>query len=376
MTLAILIIIGVIVIAGVAFLYLSPEFGGSHSDEDIARYEKSEQYEEGKFKNGVPTSMDMGFGEMMSTLWEMVSGVPNSRPDSALSVLHQKPPLTTSADSTRLVWFGHSAFWLAIEGMNILIDPMFGDTPSPIQFMGSKRFSDGLPTDIAQLPKIDAIFFSHDHYDHLDYGSVKKLKDKTEMFFVPLGLGAHLREWGVDSARIKEMDWWEEEELKGIEIAFTPARHFSGRGLGDRFSTLWGSWVIKGKSKSIFFSGDSGYTPQFAEIGEKFGPFVFAMLECGQYNERWADIHMMPEQTVQASIDLRAKRFMPIHWAAFTLALHSWTDPVERAVAESEKLGAPIYVPRIGEMIELDKEDCEYDRWWEKDRNSIKNNIN
>jgi len=365
MLITIIAVIALIVVVGLLFINLSPQFGGSHTEDDIARYSSSENFEEGKFINSVPTNMDMSTGDMLSTLVDFIKGVPNGSPSVPIPVIQAKAPLSESDSLTKLVWFGHSAFWLAMDGMNILIDPMLGSVPAPHPLLGRSRYSDELPIEIDELPQIDAIIISHDHYDHLDYGSIQKLMVKTKQFFVPLGVGAHLREWGIDNSIIREMDWWEEEKFMGLELAFTPSRHFSGRGLGNNFSTLWGSWVIRGTQHNLYFSGDSGYTSQFKEIGEKYGPFDFAMIECGQYNKRWADIHMMPEETAQASIDLQAKVFMPIHWAAFTLALHSWTDPVERVVKEAERLKTQIYIPKIGEEITITNDNqYNYTEWW------------
>ncbi|MGB1004826.1 MAG: MBL fold metallo-hydrolase, partial [Salibacteraceae bacterium] len=199
-----------------------------------------------------------------------------------------------------------------------------------------------------------------------DYGSIQKLKSKTNMFFVPLGVGAHFMEWGINESQITEMNWWETNRLDNMEFSFTPSRHFSGRGLTDRNTTLWGSWVIKGKNENLFFSGDGGYGPHFKKIGEKFGPFDLALIECGQYNEKWSQIHMMPEQSAQAGLDLKAMFIMPIHWGAFTLAMHSWTDPVIRIKVKAEELGIPIITPKIGGQIEIKALDNpKYQKeWW------------
>jgi L-ascorbate metabolism protein UlaG (beta-lactamase superfamily) len=203
---------------------------------------------------------------------------------------------------------------MEMDGKKIFLDPMLGSVPAPHPLLGSKRFNDTLPMPIEDLPDLDAILISHDHYDHLDYGSIQKLSERTGHFFVPLGVGAHIREWGVPDEKITEMDWWEEVNFEGITLVSTPARHFSGRGVLDRYSSLWCSWVIKGNEKAIFFGGDSGYDKSFKEIGKKYGPFDFAMLECGQYDEQWPDIHMMPQETVQANIGLKSNLLMPIHW--------------------------------------------------------------
>ncbi len=358
-------VIVIIAIIATLFVSFSPQFGGSPSKQKLAQFEKLDYYEDGKFSNLMPTNMDMDFTEAIKMLPEFFKNDPTRRPDFELPITRRDSlELVKNDHSTRLVWFGHSTFLLQIDGKNILIDPMFGEVPSPSPLLGKKRFSKELPIAVEQLPQIDMIIMSHDHYDHLDYGSIQKLKDKTKSFYMPLGMGAHFEEWGVDSSKIHELGWWEEIQADGLLLALTPARHFSGRGLNNRFSTLWGSWVIRGESDNIFFSGDSGYGPHFKQIGEKYGPFNFAMMECGQYNERWTDIHMVPEETAQAAKDINAKVFMPIHWAAFTLAMHSWTDPVVRVIAKAKEINQPIYVPEIGEFIELDKKLETTRKWW------------
>lgn len=355
-------------LVGFLFVNYSPQFGGKHSPEDVKRYEATPNYLDGKFENLVPTAMDMPPQKMLSTLVDFIKGVPNSRPDFDIPV-HRVDSLEIVEwqDSTKLVWFGHSAFLLTLEGKTILLDPMFGDVPAPHPWLGNKRYSSELPIEIEKLPAIDAILISHDHYDHLDYGSIQKLKDKTKAFYVPLGVGVHFIEWGIPKEKIVEFDWWDELNVDDIQLAFTPARHFSGRGLGDRFTTLWGSWVINGSQDTLYFSGDSGYGPHFTEIGNKYGPFDFAMMECGQYNENWSEIHMMPEETAQAAIDLKAKMMMPIHWGAFTLSLHSWTDPVERVSIAASNLNMPLLIPQIGEQIVMDSTIVvSNSNWWKK----------
>lgn len=354
-----------ILVIGVLFINLSPEFGGKHSDQDKKRYAKSLHYKDQKFKNLTPTNMDMSFGQMMGSLRDFIKGTPNDKPNFDLPVKHiDSIDLVQNNGVNRLIWFGHSTFLLQLDNKNILIDPMLGNVPAPHPWLGGNRYSKSLPIEIEKMPRIDAILISHDHYDHLDYGSIQKLSEKTNQFLVPLGVGAHLKEWGVPTHKIEEFDWWKELTYEHIKFVFTPSRHFSGRGLVDRNSTLWGSWVIKGSDNNLYFSGDSGYGPHFKEIGTKFGPFDFAMMECGQYNEKWADIHMMPEETVQASIDVKAKIAMPIHWGAFTLALHEWTDPVDRFTSESNKKGVNILTPKIGETIDLTMLDKTQLPWW------------
>ena len=364
---SIVIVLVTLAFAGVLFVKFSPEFGGKHAAADIERYKASGHYENGKFQNIMDTNMDMNAKEMMELLPEFLRGVPNSEPDFEVPIQHLDSAEIAKVDSvTKVIWFGHSAFLIHIDGKHILLDPMLGPVPAPHPWLGKKRYEKELPIEIEQLPNIDAIIISHDHYDHLDYGSIQKLKAKTRQFFVPLGVGAHFREWGVSADQIQELNWWDEVNFEGTKLAFTPSRHFSGRGPTDRWSTMWGSWVIIGQKDKLYFSGDGGYGAHFKQIGDTYGPFDFAMMECGQYNKRWADIHMMPEETAQAAMDVRAKVFMPIHWASFTLALHSWTDPVVRVLKKSKEINQPIYVPMIGQEVDINTPFPEQTYWWEK----------
>jgi L-ascorbate metabolism protein UlaG (beta-lactamase superfamily) len=355
-----------ILITGTAlFVNLSPQFGGQPTTTDMKEYSENGNYADGKFVNLIPTSMDMNFTKGMSVMWDFMRGVPNGRPDFEIPVEKiDSLTIVKNVSQTKLIWFGHSAFLLQIDGKNILLDPMLGEVPAPHPWLGSKRFNKQLPIEIEQLPQIDAILISHDHYDHLDYGSIQKLKGKTKQFYVPLGVGAHFLAWGVPAESIHEFNWWDEIQHEDLKIAFAPARHFSGRGLTNRNSTLWGSWIITGQTHNIYFSGDGGYGPHFKEIGAKYGPFDFAMLECGQYNPNWVQIHMMPEETAQAAVDVQAKLMMPIHWGAFTLALHSWTDPIERVTKKAAELNMPLIAPKIGQPIHVGLPAPLLEEWW------------
>lgn len=351
---------------GFLFVKLSPQFGGTATDAQKTFYSKSENYKAGKFVNKNDVKLDMSFTDMRKSLIGFFNAPSNTKPEKDIPVLKiDSLDIVRYKDSTRLIWFGHSAFLLQMNGKTILIDPMFGDVPAPHPMLGSKRFSKELPIEIEQLPKIDAVIISHDHYDHLDYGSIEKLKDKVSMFYMPLGVGVHLEEWGIEKERIVEMDWWEEIRYEELTFACTPAQHFSGRGFSDRQATLWSSWVIHSDSERLFFSGDSGYGDHFKEIGSKYGPFDFAMLECGQYNKMWPEIHMFPEETAQAGLDVQAKRIMPIHWGAFKLAMHPWTDPVERIGKKAKELNIDLLVPRIGETIHLTDKKETATNWWQ-----------
>ncbi|MDR6549371.1 MBL fold metallo-hydrolase [Paenibacillus qinlingensis] len=362
-----LLTLGIIVgLVGVYYVFMNvyPIFGRKPSRDEMKKFAKSPQYGLDKFENPVPAMMNMSFSTTLGILRDMIKGSPNRRPATSLAM--DKPQFIGNGD-TSVTWFGHSASLLMIDGKSLLLDPMFGRTPSPFPWLGKNRYSNGIPFEIAELPHIDAVILSHDHYDHLDYGSIMKLKDKVNRFIVPLGVSGHLIRWGVPAAKIEEHDWWEEFTYQGLELACTPANHFSGRSVNDRGATLWCSWVIKGKQSNIYFSGDSGYTPHFKHIGDKYGPFDLTLMECGQYDERWADIHLMPEETVQAHLDVKGKVMLPIHWGAFTLAMHDWNDPVTRAVRAAQEKGVEIVTPRIGQTITLRGSDIgNYTKtdWW------------
>ncbi len=366
MLISILSILFILFVIGALFINLSPEFGGTISKEHKERFTKSGNYKDGVFENIGGVKMSMGFGDYIKGIRGFFSPKPNTVPERDIPVSKvDSVELANYEGPARFIWFGHSTFLLQIMGKNILLDPMLGPVPAPHPMLGGTRFSESLPIVIEKLPKIDMVILSHDHYDHLDYGSIIKLKDKVKVFFTPLGVGAHLTEWGVDTKSIVEMDWWEETFFKGVSLKCTPAQHFSGRGLTDRGKTLWSSWVLQIDSTNIFFSGDSGYGNHFKEIGDKYGPFDFAMMECGQYNRLWKEIHMMPEETAQAGLDVKANTIMPIHWGAFKLAMHSWTDPVVRVTQKARELNLPIITPKIGEFIYLGETSVYHEDWWE-----------
>lgn len=369
MVITIIIIVVSIAVIGGLFIKMSPQFGGEINKEQEMIYLKSENYKSGKFINKTEVNLDMSLKDIGKSLAGYIRPIANTIPNKNLQVDRiDSLNIVKHKGSTRMIWFGHSTFLVQMDNTNILIDPMFGTVPAPHPWLGNNRFSKDLPIEVGKLPKIDAVLISHDHYDHLDYGSISKLKNKVEMFYTPLGVGAHLKEWGIEKERIVELDWWQEATFKNLSFICTPAQHFSGRGLTDRARTLWSSWVIQSQTENIFFSGDSGYGSHFKEIGEKYGPFDFAMMECGQYNEMWSDIHMFPEETVQAGLDVKAKQIMPIHWGAFKLAMHSWTDPVERIIKEAEELNVDLLIPRIGEEIFINKEVKQDSKWWKEEQ--------
>ena len=362
-------IFGTLLIVVVAFTSLSPQLGGTPTKADKEAYFKSGHYDakEGKFVNLLPTRELTG-GSTVGVMWNFLfhksaqAAPPGPLPQQPLDSLAitQKTP-----EMVRVTWFGHSASLLEIAGQNILLDPMLSVKMGPVRWATPKRYNSTLAITPEKLPYLAAVLISHDHYDHLDYETIEKIKDKVGQFYVPLGIGPHLRAWGVPRNRITEMNWGDSVRLPNLTVRCTPSRHFSGRGLTNRNSTLWCSWVVQGASKRVFYTGDGGYGPHFAAIGRQFGPFDLALVECGQYNTGWAEIHMKPEQSVQAARDVRAAVMLPVHWGAFTESLHAWNEPVQRATAEAARLGQVITTPHLGEPITLGAK-LPQERWWEK----------
>lgn len=363
-------LIGLIILIGVVFMYTSPQFGGTVTDEQKIEYAKTGHYEDEVFTNAEEIVMEINCHSIEEMLKEQLNPNPKIVPDHKLAVEKINPfDLVEFADSlTRATWFGHSSFLIETGGKKILLDPVFGKYAAPHPWLGRERFNEEMPIDIKSLPAIDAIIISHDHYDHLDYPSIKELKEKVGKFFVPLGVGNHLRRWEVPEEKIVEMDWWQEQPLENVEIVFTPSRHNSGRGISDQSATLWGSWIIQTDSTKIYFSGDGGYGKHFKEIGAKYGPFDLALMECGQYNKNWAGMHMMPEETAQASKDVQAELVIPVHWGSFVLATHSWKDPVERLTKAAKELDLTLRTPKIGEPISLEDPEVAINyEWWAKE---------
>lgn len=352
------------ILLGIFLLKYHPVFGGQSSEEKIHTFRQSPNFSQSKFINQIPTPMDMDAKTLVTTMRDFIKGHPQGRPANSIAVESLVIDDLQRGEQTRITWFGHSTVLLEMEGKRLLLDPMFGQSPSPLPLFGSKRYSETLPMEIEDLPSIDVVILSHDHYDHLDYHSIMKLKDKVSQFYVPLGVGSHLERWGIEREKIKEHNWWNESEIGGLRLVATPARHFSGRGLFDRNTTLWSSWVIIGKQSKVYFSGDGGYGPHFKEIGEKYGPFDLTLMECGQYNERWSAIHMMPEESVQAHLDVRGNIMIPIHWAAFSLALHDWIEPIERVTKRAKEQNVSISTPKIGESVIVGSAEYPSSIWW------------
>lgn len=324
---------------------------------------RSMNYQNGQFKNLVSTKISTADQNMFKATIDFMYGNPDRIPSFSLPGVDISAYDRPVKDDLRVTWLGHSTSIIEIDGKVIITDPMFSDRASPLPFIGPKRFATDIVFQIQDLPKVDAVLISHDHYDHLDYKTIRYLRGHAEKFYVPIGIRKYLESWGVVPEKIVELDWWEESSNNGLTFAATPARHFSGRGL-RRDRTLWASWVIVGTRERVYFGGDSGYFDGFRRIGEKYGPFDLTMLESGAYNRAWAQIHMMPEETIQAHLDLGGRTLLPIHWGKFNLSLHPWREPIERLLAEAELKGVVTMAPVQGEAISL-ADQYEIRRWWD-----------
>ncbi|MBJ9978494.1 MBL fold metallo-hydrolase [Pseudomonas sp. S75] len=254
----------------------------------------------------------------------------------------------------RSLWrLGHSTVLLKLRGRFFLTDPVFAERASPVQWTGPRRFHPP-PLALDQLPPLAAVILSHDHYDHLDESAIRHLAPSTGCFLTPLGVGQRLVDWGIPRSQVQELDWWQETEVCSVRFIATPAQHFSGRGLFDSNSTLWASWVIVDDALRVFFSGDTGYFEGFRAIGERHGPFDLTLMETGAYNLAWPNVHMQPEQSLQAHLDLRGRWMLPIHNGTFDLAMHSWQEPFERIQALAATAGVALSTPRMGERVSLE----------------------
>ena len=336
--------------------------GKDPSGKRLRKVESSSNYRDGIFQNISETLVMTGRGDFFKVLRKFLNKPKTVIPPGPLPSV--KTDLTNLPDGNPvLVWFGHSSYLIKIDGKHILVDPVFSGYASPFKMKSAKNFEGSNVYSVDDMPEIDILLITHDHYDHLDYTTVKKLDKKIKHIITSLGVGSHLEYWGFDSNKVTELDWHNStEKIEGIKFTATPARHFSGRSF-KRAKTLWSSFVLKTKDFSIYLGADSGYDIHFKEIGEKYGPFDLAILESGQYNEMWKPIHMIPEETVQASMDLKAKTLLPVHWAKFSLSLHPWNEPIERVIKKAEELKVEITTPMIGEPIIIG-EKYSTKLWW------------
>ena len=276
-----------------------------------------------------------------------------------------------STNNIKFAWLGHSSILMSINNKVILIDPIFASSASPFSGL-IKRYQPPV-FKLKELPKIDFILISHDHYDHLDMKTIKFFnKNKNISFVVPLGVGSHLKKWGVPDSRIIEMDWWDSKIIKGIKFICTPAQHFSGRkGFIETQKSLWASWVVKSGNRSFYFSGDSGYSKHYKQIGDKYGPMEVVFMDSGQYNTRWKEVHNMPDEVIKGFVDLKGENLIPIHWGMFTLAMHNWFDPPVEIKKRAKDQNISLITPLIGQVINM-KKMTSTESWWEKFINLVK----
>lgn len=351
-------------LAVATFLYMKQEkFGQAPSGVHLDKITYSPNFVDGEFRNlNFTPDLTEGYS-MMGIIYEQFFKThPRTEPEQPIP--SQKTSLLNLAqDENVLIWFGHSSYFIQLDGKKILVDPVFSGNASPIPgtvkaFKGTDAYS------VDDIPEIDYLFISHDHYDHLDYTTIKALKEKVKMVICGLGVGAHFERWGYSSQQILEQDWYDKlEPDSGFVIRTLPARHFSGRGF-TRKNTLWASYLFQSPSQKIYFGGDSGYDPFFAEIGEKYGPIDLAILDNGQYNVAWRELHLFPEEVMQATKDLKAKRLFPVHSSKFVLAMHPWDEPLNELDRLNENQAIPLVTPVIGEKVLLGDSTQAFSKWW------------
>ena len=357
------------------FLKVSPVFGDSPDKESQKIIENSVNFIEGKFRNKKTNYTNFRSSEKKATLRDWFSPPKDKNPLKPLpNMKFNSKDLTEGKFS----WLGHSTIVMKNQDLVIITDPVFNrasplpsfNSKSKSNFFNGKPFEFENPINIEHLPKVDVVIISHDHYDHLDFKAIKTLSNKVDQFIVPLGVGAHLERWGVEKNKISELDWYDSKFYKNIKFTFAPSLHFSGRGLANGNSTLWGSWIISSESLNAYFSGDGGYSETFKELGNKFGPFDIAFIENGAYNVDWSNVHMYPDEAVQANIDLKSSVLFPIHWSKFDLSIHPWDEPIIRITEEAKKMKVKTAIPMIGEVFDLTK--LPETPWWESLRNPVK----
>ena len=328
----------------------------------LERMKASPRFKDGTFHNVSAVTAGLKKGTAVATMKELVCGKQRRVPTGVLPIVDPLEAWLRPVQSgLRATWLGHSTVLLEIDGARVLTDPVWGERVSPFSFAGPKRFHP-VPVTIAQLPPLDAVVVSHDHYDHLDYPTILQLVPLDVPFITSLGVGAHLEAWGVPAERIIELDWWESAQVGGLTFTAAPSQHFSGRSVADRNRTAWSSIVARGPRHAVFFSGDTGLTQEYVEIRERLGPFDLVMLEVGAWNEAWGDIHLGPENALQAHALLGGGAFLPVHWGTFNLAIHAWDEPAE-TLLKLAPTDAPLVMPRLGQPIEP-RHVQSIDPWW------------
>jgi L-ascorbate metabolism protein UlaG (beta-lactamase superfamily) len=335
-------------------------FGGAFDVESM----RSPHFVDEHFVNAEPTSV-MSASKFVGSLRELVFGEQLRAPICPLPLVTDAATRLArpSSSGLRVTWLGHSTTLIELDGATFLTDPIWSERSGPSPLVGPRRFHPP-PLSIEALPKLDAVIVSHEHYDHLDMASIKALAKRGVPFYVPLGVGAHLSTWGVAKAQIHELDWWQRAQIKpGVTLVSTPARHFNGRGYPLREGTFWTSWSLLGPQHRVFFSGDTGLTEGFREVGKREGPFDLALFEIGQYHPSWGEIHLGPLGALEAHALLGAKVLFPIHWATFQLGMHDWNEPPETLLREAAKRQVSVVTPRLGEPIEPTQQP-DTPPWW------------
>ena len=299
----------------------------------------------------------------MPTLTEFLCGGERRYPRRPLPLANPLDGWQRSPDTgLRITWLGHSTVLVEIDGLRVLTDPVWGPRASPTRLMGPKRFQP-MPVALSAMPPVDLVIVSHDHYDHLDYPTIRALAKADVPFVTSLGVGAHLEAWGIVPERITELDWWESREDGDLRVSAVPSQHFSGRSLKDRNATLWSSFVIRGPRHAVFFSGDTGLTTEYRTIAERFGPFDLVMLEVGGLHPSWGDMHLGPENALKALELLGGGAFLPVHWGTFCLAMHPWDQPAERLLELAPRQNARLVMPKLGEPVEPARFE-RLEPWW------------
>ncbi|AQG82291.1 MBL fold metallo-hydrolase [Spirosoma montaniterrae] len=357
-------LIALLLVAIGGFFYLrQPVFGSDPATTRLERIQQSPNYRNGSFQNTEPTDVMRQGASYFAMIGDYINKSPINTPPKPLPTVQTN--LHALPDSVpTVVWFGHSSYLIKSKGVTILVDPVLSGSASPVSLFG-RAFAGADAYAASDLPDIDMLVISHDHYDHLDHKTITELAPRVKKFYTALGVGAHLERWGISPDRIVEFDWGQTHQVAdSIVLTATPARHFSGRSLA-RGRTLWTSFVFDLHGYRLFLGGDSGYDGQFKQIGTTYGPFDLAILECGQYGRDWPSIHMFPTEVATAAQDLRAKTLLPVHWGKFALAYHAWNEPIQQLVVSAAEKGIPVTTPRIGEPITVGGA-LKTEHWWNK----------
>ena len=344
----------VIVVAALLFLKFYPSVGKT-PDREMQRSfaQKTERFYDGQFHN------ENEFSVMTGTAREASDRVyPEETIPAVKSKLQQG-----EKGSLRVTWYGHSTSLVQLGDKNIFLDPVLSERSSPVGFVGPKRFSE-MALDLADVPEIDVVFISHDHYDHLDYKTITAIDDRVRHYIVPLGVDSYLAGWGIAEGKLHPLDWWESMEIDGVTYTLVPSQHYTGRNPLKSNITLWGGVHVTDGDHSVYYTGDSGYYDVFSRVYEQFGEVDLMLADSGQYDPGWATTHMNPGEAVQAAKDAHAKWYIPVHWGAFVLANHAWNEPPQLAVEAAEQLGVNIATPRMGETVDYDKIEQFTNHWW------------